>query len=355
VTMTAHQSKTVHLLAASRPRGGTIRFSLALRGAFRTPWYHRPSSRGRHGTHRLPEARTPLVLNEAPLRNAAVCPALGCRQAAKVAIAAGPGSRYSPTGMRISSAAVMLVVGVSAVQAAAPVPARQLIAVRHETLTVRLDKAPLTKVLEEISQQTGARIRGQVRNPQEVTAEFDNVPFPEAFHRLLDDQNFELIYSNGGKLRAVTLLSGPLSPPSPSVPTRDAVQSVARASESLSDVLAAPDTIQLGERLADILGSPTASVQQLLGLGLTNADAGIRAEAMRTLVSKLDEDQKLRSVVVGQLNAIDDSVLASQLRDAAGDHAAALARQIFVDAQSTEVRVKALSVLHQLRAAPSGT
>src|SRR3989454_4351842 len=78
-----------------------------------------------------------------------------------------------------------------------------------DTLTVRLAGAPVTDVLDELGRQAGAEIRGQVRDPHEVSAEFEGVPLAEALHRLLGDQNFALVYGNEGRLKSVRLLGGP--------------------------------------------------------------------------------------------------------------------------------------------------
>src|SRR3989475_5515601 len=78
-----------------------------------------------------------------------------------------------------------------------------------DTLTVHLAGAPVTDVLDELGRQAGAEIRGQVRDPREVSAEFEGVPLAEALHRLLGDQNFALVYGNEGRLKSVRLLGGP--------------------------------------------------------------------------------------------------------------------------------------------------
>ena len=54
-----------------------------------------------------------------------------------------------------------------------------------DTLTVHLAGAPVTDVLDELGRQAGAEIRGQVRDPHEVSVEFKSVSLAEALHRLL--------------------------------------------------------------------------------------------------------------------------------------------------------------------------
>src|SRR5207253_10748018 len=73
-------------------------------------------------------------------------------------------------------------------------------------LTVRLSGVQNSDILAELARQSGAEIRGQVREPREVTADFESVPLPEALARLLGEQNFALVYGKGGRLKAVRLL-----------------------------------------------------------------------------------------------------------------------------------------------------
>src|SRR2546428_379259 len=84
-----------------------------------------------------------------------------------------------------------------------------------ETLAVRGARAAGTEVREERGRQAGAEIRGQVRDPREVSAEFEAVPLAEALHRLLGDQNFALVYGHEGRLKSVRLLGGPQTAAAP--------------------------------------------------------------------------------------------------------------------------------------------
>ena len=83
-----------------------------------------------------------------------------------------------------------------------------LIAYSNDALTVRLSGVQNSDILAELARQSGAEIRGQVREPREVTADFESVPLPEALARLLGEQNFALVYGKGGRLKAVRLLGG---------------------------------------------------------------------------------------------------------------------------------------------------
>src|SRR5438093_8155088 len=87
----------------------------------------------------------------------------------------------------------------------APVP---LIAYSNDALTVRLSGVQNSDILQELARQSGAEIRGDVREAREVTADFQSVPLPEALARLLGEQDFALVYGKGGRLKAVRLLGG---------------------------------------------------------------------------------------------------------------------------------------------------
>src|SRR5262249_60976684 len=78
-------------------------------------------------------------------------------------------------------------------------------------------RAPVGEVLDEISKQSGAEIRGEP-NPREVSAEFEDVPLLDALHRLLGNQNFTLKYGEKSRLVAIDLLAGSTGPPAAVTP-----------------------------------------------------------------------------------------------------------------------------------------
>jgi len=78
-------------------------------------------------------------------------------------------------------------------------------------LTVHAKGAPLTAVVREIGQHSGAEIVGEVRKRRDVTQDFDRVPLVDALVRLLREQNFTLRYGPEGKLRTIDLLGEPLA------------------------------------------------------------------------------------------------------------------------------------------------
>jgi hypothetical protein len=223
-----------------------------------------------------------------------------------------------------------------------------------DTLTVHLTKAPLSEVVDEVARQTGAEVRGQLRSPHDVTAEFNQVPFPEAMHRLLSDENFALVYAHDGRLRALKLLGSPLAPPAPGTtpvpPPPPPAPGVPASPADLAALVSRHAPVPIAGHLADIVGAPTASLPQLFDLGVRHEDATVRAEAVRAIVSTLEIDPALRTAVIGHLNNVDDVALSTMLRGAAGDHAEEVAMQVLAHARASEIRVKASSVLQRLRA-----
>ena len=219
-----------------------------------------------------------------------------------------------------------------------------------DTLTVRLVGAPVTDVLDELGRQAGAEIRGQVRDPREVSAEFEGVPLAEALHRLLGDQNFALVYGNEGRLKSVRLLGGPqtAAPSAPGTAAPPANPPPAR--ENMVDMLAKHAPIAVAGHLGEALGGHEASLLQLFDLSVHHADPTVRAEAARIVIGTIDTDPSLRASVLAQLNAMDDAALGTLFRSMAGDNAQEVAMQIMTTARTSEFRSKASAVLQQLRA-----
>jgi hypothetical protein len=251
------------------------------------------------------------------------------------------------TALRLMAVVVLLGAAVS-VAATEPSSGR-LVQYAKDTLTVRLDKVPLADVLADIGQQSGAEIRGTLRESREVTAEFESVPLSEALSRLLGDQNFALVYGKEGRLRAVKLLGGPLEGGVSITPTQAPVATKPQA--DIRDLLANHPPVPVHGRLAQALGTDSATLQQLMELGLHNEDATVRAEALRTGVQTLEGEPVLRQAVIGMLNSFDDAALGSLLRGAAGENAEEVAMQVLTQSRAPEVRVKASSVLQKLRQA----
>jgi len=245
-------------------------------------------------------------------------------------------------------------VGASAADTTGPV-----VRYRDDRLSVRLEKVPLEDVLDEIARATGAEVRGAPRDVHDVTATFDDVPMPEALHRLLGDQNFMLRYAEPDRLRTIQLFggvqetreAGEASPAAGSARGRSPAagsampQSIAVA----MSVLERHPPLPVSGSLASAIGSDTATFRQLFDAAMHQGDAAVRNEAFRVSLNAFETEPELRSAVLSALGGTDEAALGQVLRGAAGPRAEELANQIASQAQTVEVRTKALSVLHRLR------
>jgi hypothetical protein len=219
-----------------------------------------------------------------------------------------------------------------------------------DKLTVRVANVPASEVLEEIGRQSGARVRGELRTPLDVTAEFEAVPLPEALYRILGDQNFALVYGDEGRLKAIRLLAAPQGPATAMVGTATTLPPMEAAPISLAELFERHEPVLVSGRLAEAVGTSGASLQQLFEVGTRNEDAELRGEALQAFLSAVENDAPLRGAVVGQLRTLDDAALTSLLRRAAGEHAEEVATQILTRVRASDLRVRASSVLQKLRA-----
>jgi hypothetical protein len=230
---------------------------------------------------------------------------------------------------------------------------------KSDRLSVRLQSVPLEEVLAQIAATSGAEVRGTPLNARDVTADFDDVPMPEALHRLLGDQNFMLRYAEGDRLRTIELFGGArdasVALSAASSPTRSPAagsplpQGVAIAMSAL----ARHPPVPVQGSLADALGSDKATLPQLLEAATRQQDPAVRSEAFRLSLNAFETEPELRDKVLHALGGADEAALSKALRGSAGLRAEELANQIASEAQTPELRAKALSLLNRLRATAS--
>jgi hypothetical protein len=244
--------------------------------------------------------------------------------------------------------------------AAEPEPPRLAIVYRKDRLSVRLERVPLEQVLTEIAANSGAEIRGAPLNSREVTAEFEDVPLPEAMHRLLGDQNFMLRYTEGDRLRTIELFGKASDAPQVTLAAASSPNRSPAAGSPLPQevavamsALAKHPPVPVQGALAAALGSDKATLPQLLEASARQQDPAVRGEAFRASLSAFEAEPELRSKVIHALDGADDAALSKALRGAAGLRAEELANQLASEAQTPELRAKALSILNRLRATAS--
>ena len=261
-----------------------------------------------------------------------------------------------------AAAAIVLLAAAALRPSSAPAVAERsppIVTYRSDQLSVRLEKVPLEDVLAELGRVSGAEIQGALREPRDITAQFDDVPLPEALFRLIGDQNFMLTYGEGDRLRTIELFGGPQEPRNAGrrSPAAGPVGSPSPAAGSTMpqrlavaiSILERHPPVAVAGQLAQAFGGNTATFHQLFDATLHQPDAGLRTEALHAALNAFEADPELRSSVLGMLGGVDDAVLGQMLRGVASLRAEELANQVATQAQTDELRSKALSVLQRLR------
>lgn len=202
-------------------------------------------------------------------------------------------------------------------------------------LTAQIDQVPLVEVLATLSAETGARVRGDILEPRDVTKHFDDLPIERAIARLLGRQNFTLRFGADGRLTVIHLRG------LPTLPATSGVQRVRRPAPNLHRPVAVPPALQAA------LGSSRIPLSGLFTAAARQPDPVVRRAAIRLLVDTIEADRDLRDA----LSAADDGTIARLLRVRAGDDASRVASDIMGAARSYPLRAKAARVMQELRRA----
>jgi len=241
--------------------------------------------------------------------------------------------------------------------AAADQPSRKVLTFRNDRLSVHFARVPLEEVMVDLGQASGAEVYGTVREPRDVSAEFDDVPLVEALHRLLGDQNFVVKYGKGGRLRAVKLLGGPqgttqiVATPAPATPAPEPVPPTSRGPLDLGGAVAILDghpPVPVSGQLGQALGTDAATFRDLFDAASHNEDAAVRAEAMRAFIGALDAEPEFRDPVLRALGTLDDLTLTEMLRGLAGSRAEEIAAQFAAQAHVSELSSRAWGIFLRL-------
>jgi hypothetical protein len=236
----------------------------------------------------------------------------------------------------------------------APAPARpadsaaRVVLYADDALTVRLSRASMNEVLDEIARQTGAEIRGHAADSREISADFDAVPLPEALDRLLGAQNFTLVYGESGKLKAVRLL-GEMQKPGPRPPATPLTPDM-YPHDVMAVFLDRSVPLAPGGRLRLLLAASTATVRRVLDVGLRNPDAAVRAEAVHAVMQVAEADPQLQTALSESISGMDDNTLSGVLRQAAGEHTEEVVSIVASDTKIGPLRAKAKVLLRTMRA-----
>jgi len=220
-----------------------------------------------------------------------------------------------------------------------------------DALTVRLTRAPVWEVLEEIGRQSGAEIRGEPAEAGEISADFEAVPIADALDRLLGSQNFTLVYGDNGKLKIVQLLGvGRTETVVRPMRSSTTISPDVTPEETIADVLDLPVTLLTGSRLARRMGKRSAPLREVLQTGLGDGDPQVRSETVRMALQTVQRSPQTHAAVASAVGSTDDTSLATLLRDAAGPHADEIAGLIASETKIPTLRAKANTFLTAPRA-----
>jgi hypothetical protein len=188
------------------------------------------------------------------------------------------------------------------------------ITVQHDRLTVRVTDVALDEVVQAVTEPSKAEIRGALKDSHPVSADFADVPLQDGLTRLLGEQNFVLTYREDGTLKALTLLGGPVEPAAQTKVVKNTATTPPQAPANPLELL--QRSIPISGKLQQVVGQPSATLQQLIDLGMRQEDPTVRQEALHTAVSAIDSQPDLRVAVVGSLQSMDDEALgpSSELR-----------------------------------------
>jgi hypothetical protein len=185
-----------------------------------------------------------------------------------------------------------------------------------------------------------------------VTATFVDLPVREGLERLLGAQNFALRYGVGGRLTGIDLgdrPEDPRPPPPPAVVER--TETAGPAPVMLPRRFLRHRPLPVPERLAEALGSDTASFEQLFDTATLHDDGVVRMQAMQVTLSALERERNLRRALNRSLRGRDDSSLGPFLKSRG-----ALGILEYFAAHSREpgLQKKATVLLEELRTASAG-
>ena len=107
-------------------------------------------------------------------------------------------------------------------------------------------------------------------------------------------------------------------------------------------------SVPISGRLQQVLGQPTATMQQLMDISIHEENAGLRTEAIRAGMQAIDNAPDLRSSVLKSLEGADDSVLASMLRNVAQGRANEIISQVAATSRTPEIRTRGMQILRNL-------
>jgi len=207
-----------------------------------------------------------------------------------------------------------------------------VVAYDDDRVTAHVERVALADVVREIGRQSGAEILGHVRQPRDVSLDFERVPLVDALARLLREQNFTLRYGPEGKLRTIDLLGEPLALASAQTTRADASNpdkpaSVRRHRHRHRDVRSSRETLPDGQVLVSVAaGTDTGGATNPARPGdLSEPGATTQEQSTQTTWPPPDEiDRKLRRRFLELLAQMDETALSQYFATPEGQRAQGL-------------------------------
>lgn len=231
------------------------------------------------------------------------------------------------------------------------------VTLRDDRLTARFEKVPLPDALTAIAQAGGGVVRGVVREPRDITTEFDAVPITVALPRLLGAQNFTLSYRKDGGLVAIVLLGGPEAavPVDVSTTTTTTLPAKAAFPLELSRAFTKHRPVKLpeGGTLAGQFEGDTASFPELLEVATLDDDGTMRSQATQVVLSALERESRLRRSFLRTLYRLDPPALEDIMAGATGDRFREIVEYLSVHSRDANLQRKATFVLDQISPTPA--
>ena len=222
------------------------------------------------------------------------------------------------------------------------------ISYRDDRLSVHASDVPVRDVLEEVTRQSGATVRGTVPDDK-VSATFDALPLREALARLLGDRSFTLVYADTGRLKAIEL-KGAAGAQKSSVEARASDKDGKKARwDTLERVFDDKRPVPVDGTVAEASGKSEVTWQELLGTAANHDNPVVRAEAFRAAVREVDRNPAMRAAVLKALTPLSAEELAELARVRLGEQAVENTKFALQNIQSPELRVKLRAALQVLR------
>jgi hypothetical protein len=225
---------------------------------------------------------------------------------------------------------------------------------RDDKLTLRVDKMQVADILKEVARKSGAEIKGNVREPREISGQFDAVPLRDALPRLLGEQNFTLTYGEKGRLKTIELLGGPEEPLEPKQKAEAAAQAAAGDYDRRwIDVWKTFDhrsKVPVTGKLAELTGEDELNWDYVVNMAYGyEPDARVRSEAVTAGLKALENDPQLRDDVFARTSTMTDAELADFARTICKHNAEDFVKRVARLAERPEIKTRAVGVLRELR------